>query len=210
MPWYHPLTPFKFANLGTGSGATVTFAVSAGKITTVTASPAAAGSGYPVSATIYLTVTGGSGTLGVVKATTNSSGQVSAFATTPTNPGSGYTAETGAATSPYITVIKATAACLKSLMAINTSGADAYIQVFNAPQTGQLAAQTIAGAIVNAPVLGTTMPDAELYVASGEQASLPLPVDGQSFNTALSIFSATAEGGGTGSASGVMVWGNYA
>lgn len=81
-----------------GSGATVTFTVSSGAIAAVTATPAAAGSGYPASSTIYLNVTGGSGTGGIVTATTDGSGVVTAFATTPFAAGSGYSGTTGAAT----------------------------------------------------------------------------------------------------------------
>ena len=80
----------------TGSGATVTFTVSSGAIKTVTATPAAGGTGYPASSTFDLLVTGGGGSAGVVQATTNSSGVVTAFALV--SGGSGYTATTGAAT----------------------------------------------------------------------------------------------------------------
>jgi hypothetical protein len=87
-------------NEQSGNGATVTFAVTAGVISSVTATPAAGGSGYPPSSTFNLPVTGGGGMGGFVQATTNSSGVVTAFAFLPgiTSGGTGYSNTTGAAT----------------------------------------------------------------------------------------------------------------
>ena len=82
-----------------GSGATVTFTVSGSVINAVTTTPAAGGSGYTPSSTLYLNVTGGGGTGGVVTATTNAYGVVTAFGATPYNGGTGYTGTTGATTS---------------------------------------------------------------------------------------------------------------
>ena len=82
-----------------GSGATVTFTVSSGVINAVTTTPAAGGSGYTPSSTLYLNVTGGGGTGGVVTATTNAYGVVTAFAASPYYGGTGYTGTTGATTS---------------------------------------------------------------------------------------------------------------
>jgi hypothetical protein len=75
----------------TGSGAQVTFVASAGAITSVTAIPANAGSGYPANASFYLLLSGG--TNGFVTATTNSSGTVSNFTTSPYG-GAGYSSGT--------------------------------------------------------------------------------------------------------------------
>ncbi len=61
----------------TGSGAQVLFIAVGGIITSVDSTPAAGGSGYPVSSTFDLTVSGGSG--GVVQATTNADGVVTSF-----------------------------------------------------------------------------------------------------------------------------------
>lgn len=91
-----------FLGIGTapsGSGATVTFTATAGAITSVTTTPVAGGTGYPASATIYLNVTGGGGTGGIVSATTNASGVVTSFSATQVAGGSGYTSTVGAATS---------------------------------------------------------------------------------------------------------------
>jgi prepilin-type processing-associated H-X9-DG protein len=79
---------------GSGTGATVTFTVAGGAISSVTPTPAAAGTGYPPSTTLNLYVTSGGGTLGIVQATTNAAGNVTAFNTTPVAGGSGYTAPT--------------------------------------------------------------------------------------------------------------------
>jgi hypothetical protein len=82
-----------------GSGATVTFTVTSNVITGVTASPPAGGSGYTPNSTLYLNVTSGGGTGGIVTATTNAYGVVTSYSTTPYNGGSGYTGTTGATTS---------------------------------------------------------------------------------------------------------------
>lgn len=81
-----------------GSGATVGI-VAAGAITSVSAAPPSGGSGYPVSSTFTLAVTGGGGTGGRVTATTNSSGVIISYATTPAAAGSGYITNAAAATS---------------------------------------------------------------------------------------------------------------
>ena len=89
--------------LAVGSGATVTFTVSGGAIATVTATPPAGGTLYPVSATFPLLVTGGSGFGGYVTATTNSSGVITSYATTPATGavvGTGLTANITAASGP--------------------------------------------------------------------------------------------------------------
>ena len=96
----NPLDLFRYTppSVASGSGATVTFTVSGGAISSVTAMPAAGGSGYPASSIFNLYVSGGGGTGGVVQATTNASGVVTAFASAPITPGSGYTATTGSTT----------------------------------------------------------------------------------------------------------------
>ena len=76
----------------TGSGAQVTYVASAGAISTVTATPANVGSGYPPNVSFYLLVSGG-GSNGFVTATTNSSGTVSNFTTSPYG-GTGYSSTT--------------------------------------------------------------------------------------------------------------------
>lgn len=92
------------ATVGAGSGATVTFTVTGGALNAITTTPAAAGSGYPASSTIFLAVTGGGGTGGVVQATTGSGGTVTAFSATSVFAGSGYSGTTGAATAVTATV----------------------------------------------------------------------------------------------------------
>lgn len=108
-----------------------------------------------------------------------------------------------------LVAMKTTPGTLFSLTAINTSGATAFIQIFNAPRTGT-ALDTATGNTTSAPTLGSTVPDSELQVASGAQASLTLPIAGQGFSCAITIASTTTEGGATGSASGVQVFANYA
>jgi hypothetical protein len=85
--------------LAIGSGATVTFTASAGAITSVTTTPPAGGTLYPVSSTFPLLVTGGGGTGGRVTATTNASGVITSYSATPAAGGTGYSTTTGAATS---------------------------------------------------------------------------------------------------------------
>ena len=80
-----------FTAVTTGSGATVTFTASSGAITAITATPAAQGSGCPVSSTIYFSISGGTG--GIVVGTTSSSGTLT-FSTTPFVAGTGYTSGT--------------------------------------------------------------------------------------------------------------------
>ena len=88
------------ATATTGINATVNLTVSGGAITAVTLD--AGGSGYPDSATFDLAVTGGGGANGVIAATTNASGIVTAVQTAPVQAGSGYSNTTGAATSPAL------------------------------------------------------------------------------------------------------------
>ena len=82
-----------------GSGATVTFTQSGGGINSVTTTPVAGGTGYPASATINLMVTSGGGSGGIVQATTNGSGVITAFSATQVAAGTGYSNTSGATTS---------------------------------------------------------------------------------------------------------------
>src|SRR5207237_172717 len=75
-----------------GSGATVKYTVASGAIAAVNATPRLGGSGYPPSATFNLLVSGGGLGNAQVTATTNASGVVTSFATSPASPGTGYTA----------------------------------------------------------------------------------------------------------------------
>jgi hypothetical protein len=84
---------------------------------------------------------------------------------------------------------------LFGLYAINTSGAAAYVQIFDA--------------LVANITLGTTAPDEQLLVASAGTAYLLLPQDGLYFANAISVQSTTAVSGSTGSASGVYVYAMY-
>ena len=90
-----------------GTGATVTFTVSGSSLSAITTTPVSGGSGYPASATVILLVSGGGGSNGLISATTNSSGVITAFSATPVAVGTGYTGATGATTSssvPWSTV----------------------------------------------------------------------------------------------------------
>ena len=94
--------------VGTGNGgtsATVTFTVDGdGGILAVTATPAANATGWPVDSTVFLLVTGGGGTGGVVWGSTDGSG-VLTFETTPLIAGSGYSAGSGRATAMNTAVV---------------------------------------------------------------------------------------------------------
>ena len=76
----------------------VEFSVSGGQISSVMSTPVKAGSGYAANSTIFLQVTGGGGSQGVVQATTDDSGRVAAFASVPFQAGTGYAASSSATT----------------------------------------------------------------------------------------------------------------
>lgn len=94
-----------------------------------------------------------------------------------------------------VTSVKTTAGTLYDVTVVNTSGATAFVQIFN-----------VAVASVT---LGTTTPDFEVQCANGATCSATLPTMGQAMSNAISAASTTAEGGGTGSASGVQVFIQY-
>ncbi len=92
--------------------------------------------------------------------------------------------------------VKATGGVVYGIQAINTSAAIAYVQLFNVAAAGV--------------TMGTTPPSLELLVpVTSGFVSLPIGAVGVAFPTAISVGSATAEGGGTGSASGVTVLVQY-
>lgn len=95
-----------------------------------------------------------------------------------------------------VQTVKGSAGTLFVLSVINTSGASAYVQVFDA----------LSGNVT----LGTTTPDVEILVAAGAQVSLVLPMIGAAFATAITVASTTAEKGNTGSAAGVEVFALFA
>ena len=81
---------------------------------------------------------------------------------------------------------------LKFLSILNSQGATAFVQLFD-----------LASGSVTA---GTTVADMEFEVPANTTMNVPLPPEGIAFTTAISIFSSTAEGGGTGSAAGVNAY----
>lgn len=111
---------------------------------------------------------------------------------------------TGGATPIRLTAVNATAQAIKAtggtlygLQVSNTSAAAAFVQVFN-----------VAAASVTA---GTTVPLLEVVVAATTgYTTLPVGANGIAFGAAISVCSATAAGGGTGSAAGVTVCAQYA
>lgn len=94
------------------------------------------------------------------------------------------------------TTVRGVPTTLYGVQVINGSGATAFVQMFDA----------LKGAVT----LGVTLPDKEIEVALGTSATLPLPLMGTAFLTALSVFSTTTEGGATTSAPGVEVFVDYA
>jgi hypothetical protein len=94
------------------------------------------------------------------------------------------------------TAVKASAGVLYGLQIANTQGAAAYVQLFD------LATGSVTP--------GTTTPDMEFLVAATSQKEIVLPPQGVPFSTAITILSATATGGGTGSAAGVHAHYQYA
>ena len=85
-----------------GSGATVTFtATASGLLNAITTAPVAVGSGYPINTNIFLRVTGGGGTGGIIQASTTTTGTINSFSATCAYPGSGYTGTTGATTAVF-------------------------------------------------------------------------------------------------------------
>jgi len=91
--------------------------------------------------------------------------------------------------------VKASPTTFYGLTIVNNQAAVAYIQAFND--------------IVFNTTLGTTPPFWEIGVAASSSLSVPFPSVGKRFSRALSLFSTTAEGGGTGSAAGVQVFYDY-
>ena len=94
-----------------------------------------------------------------------------------------------------VTAVKATAGILKTVTVVNNQAAVAFVQIFN----------VAAGSVT----LGTTTPDWEIQVAANSSVTVNFAPDGLSCGTAISVASTTAEGGGTGSAAGVMVFVTY-
>ncbi len=94
------------------------------------------------------------------------------------------------------TAVKASPGTLYGISAINSSGATAYVQVFDVATGGVTP--------------GTTVPILEFKLDTGAQYSLPLPARGVGFSVAITVISTTAEKGGTGSAAGVQVFAQYA
>lgn len=94
-----------------------------------------------------------------------------------------------------VEAIKAAPGTLYGLGIYNGSAASAFVQVFD-NTTGNV-------------TLGTTVPDIELEVPATSFLHVPLPALGVAFGTAISVASATAAGGGTGSAAGVNLTAYY-
>jgi hypothetical protein len=73
-----PATEIPPGNTGSGTGATITYTQSGAAISSVTASPAAGGTGYPLSSTIYLDVGGIAGSGGTFNTTVDANGAITA------------------------------------------------------------------------------------------------------------------------------------
>ena len=146
----------------TGSGAFVNFTASSGAITSVTATPASGGSGYPVSTTFNLDVAGGTG--GIVSATTNSSGNVTSFSATPIAGGSGYTTATWAATSANVSTISS-----GGTISVATSQTVNAIAALSGLSDSAVGAATYAIGLFNLSFDGATQ-----YVDMGQPAALQI------------------------------------
>lgn len=92
--------------------------------------------------------------------------------------------------------LKSSAGTLYGLQIYNGAGAAAFVQLFDLATGGVTP--------------GTTAPDFEVEVASAAYLNVPLPACGIAFTTAISAISATAEGGGTGSATGLILFAQVA
>ena len=158
--------------ISSASGATVTFVATSGVITSVTATPAAGGTTYPASQTFNLWV-GGTGTGGIVAATTNGSGVVTSFALVAG--GSGYDSGgtgtvTGAATIiPSVTLPTPLDLAVSNYTVMVTplvaaAGVSAVTLLPSA--SGTLAAFTVAG-----PSVATTFSWAVSSVGYGVEAA---------------------------------------
>jgi hypothetical protein len=91
--------------------------------------------------------------------------------------------------------VKATPGILGAVNIINTGAAAVFVQFFDA--------------LIANVTPGTTVPDTEFTVGIG--GSLCILLDpGIAYTTAISVFSSTAEGGATGSATGLRVEVYYA
>lgn len=148
-----------------GSGATVAITVNAaGQITGVpTAAPGAAGTLYPASATLDLTVTGGGGTGGIVRATTDSGGTVTAFSMTIFTAGSGYTAGTVATGARAMVRLTTATHTFKSYDRVIVTGVTGTTEANNT--TADDTWQCFKADATHIDLLGTTYSNA--YVSGG-------------------------------------------
>jgi len=90
--------------------------------------------------------------------------------------------------------VKGTPGTLFGVQIINRSGADCFVQVFDAA----------AGV-----TLGTEDPVMEFHVPAGQSLYPPLPGRGIAFATGIRVASTTGEKGATGSAAGVQFFAQY-
>lgn len=94
------------------------------------------------------------------------------------------------------TAVKTSAGTLYGLHVLNTTGAAAYVQLFDVA-TGSVTP-------------GTMQPITQFLAPANSDTMMPLPAVGLAFATAITAISTTASEGGTGSATGVMAYAAYA
>lgn len=133
--------------------------------------------------------------LQAVKAASTPAALVDCAAVVALSPSSPVTLKKLRDVAATVVAIKASPGVLFGLQILNTTGAAAYVQIFDVATGGV--------------TLATTTPDMEFLVPTGAELIVPLPDRGVNFATAISIASTTTEKGLTGSAAGVQVFAQY-
>lgn len=166
---------------GQGSGATIDITAVAGAITAVVVN--AAGTLYPVSTTVYLNITGGGGTGGIVSVATNSSGGITGTVTILAA-GSGYTTTAGCATTNYL------AASLKAI--VNNTNSITALMVIDGGAAYSSAPTVTIGAPSQPTATGTAVLTADTVT------SITITVSGLGYASVPAITVNNAGTGGTG------------
>lgn len=166
----------------TGSGATLNITVTSTVITGVS-SIGSAGAGYPVSSTIRLRVTGGSGNCGIIEVDTNVSGGVSAFRSIISG-GTGYSATTAA------TTIDWTAWTIDALINHKVKiGSTWYIISDNTATTLTLTSGPADSINVSWTLGGVPLNGDSVYVGNGAGAAFNITASGGAIIGAVNVVS---------------------
>ncbi len=206
MASIHPLTPFKIRNLGPNSPTMTINGVSVASVAAnLQALKYTQATLFQLSvintsgAAVFLQVFNAIGGTGATVTFVAAGGIITSVTAIPAAGGAGYP--------PSATVNLPVAGGVGGIVAATTN-ASGVITAF-ALVAGVTSGYTSTTAGVGV-ILGTTTPDYEIQIAATSQGRDDLPRDhGQGFNVGICVAATTAEGGGSASASGVMVTGNF-